>query len=60
MSDNVDELQDDGEGVYSFTYLVEVAGPSDLLERYPFGTTRASSWRCPSAPATGRGTIDST
>lgn len=37
MSDTLDELHDEGEGVYSFGYLVEVAGPSDLLQRYPFG-----------------------
>lgn len=37
MSDTLDELVDEGEGVYRFEYLVEVAGPSDLLERYPFG-----------------------
>ncbi len=37
MSDSLDAIVDEGEGVYSFTYLVEIAGPSDLLERYPFG-----------------------
>ncbi len=36
MSDSIDGLQEAETNVFAFQYLVEVAGPSDLMERFPF------------------------
>src|SRR5690606_31816039 len=35
-SDEIQDLLEGEPGVFSFSYLVEVGGPNDLLERYPF------------------------
>lgn len=36
MSDAIDDLREVELGVFVFQYLVEVAGPRDLLQRFPF------------------------
>jgi len=42
MSESIDGIRETEPGVYVFDYVAEVAGPRDLLERYPFGRDGAS------------------
>ena len=37
MSDSIDNMRETEPNVFVFDYVAEVAGPQDLLERYPFG-----------------------
>lgn len=37
MSDSIDDIFESESGIFLFEYVVEVAGPSNLMERFPFG-----------------------